>query len=137
MFEHGKRRILELGLARLVSSIRRNRGRFWLEDRILDIAVALEVLYGLDRGELTYKLSTRAAHLLKLPEARVDLFDAVHELYRMRSRIVHGGSRTDPGTTQHVQEVAERGFKIGCDTLIELLDRGCMPDWKRLVLSAD
>ena len=137
MFEHGKRRILELGLARLVSSIRRNRGHFWLEDRILDIAVALEVLYGLDRGELTYKLSTRAAHLLKLPEARVDLFDTVNELYRMRSRIVHGGSRMDPGTTQHVQEVAERGFKIGCDTLIELLDRGCMPDWKRLVLSAD
>ena len=62
-------------------STRRNRGRFWLEDRILDIAVALEVLYGLKGGELTHNLSTRAAYLLGCGSAgRVDVFEAVQEL---------------------------------------------------------
>ena len=55
---------LELSLGRLVSSKRRNLGRFRYEDRLLDIAVALEVLFGLQGGELTHKLSIRAAHLL-------------------------------------------------------------------------
>ena len=63
-FDGTHRDLLELSLGRLVSSERRNLGRFRYEDRLLDIAVALEVLFGLQGGELTHKLSVRAAHLL-------------------------------------------------------------------------
>ena len=137
-----ERGVLELGLARLVSSFRRHRGRFRLEDRVLDIAVALEVLYGLDSGELTHKLSTRAAHLLgREPERRVEVFEAVGRLYGARSRIVHGGGRTKPSKRKSNREDAEQvvqlGFEIGKDTLWKLLNRGALPDWKKVVLSAE
>lgn len=133
------RRQLELGLARLVSSIRRNRGRFPLEDRILDVAVALEVLYGLEGGELTHKLSTRAAHLLggDSAEKRVDVFDRVQNLYRARSSIVHGRKRLDRGERKRAQEAAESGFEIGRESLVQLLHRSVEPDWKRVTLSAE
>lgn len=137
-----ERGVLELGLARLVSSFRRHRGRFRLEDRVLDIAVALEVLYGLDSGELTHKLSTRAAHLLgREPERRVEVFDAVGRLYGARSRIVHGGGSTKPSKRRNnredAEQVAQLGFEIGKDTLWKLLNRGTLPDWKKVVLSAE
>ena len=129
---------LELGLARLASSIRRNRGRFPLEDRILDVAVALEVLYGLEGGELTHKLSTRAAYLLggDSPEKRVEVYDRVQELYRARSSIVHGRKRLNRKERGEAQKAAESGFEIGRDTLVELLRRRVEPDWKRVTLSA-
>ena len=139
VFKGEERTRLELGLARLVSSIRRGRGRFWLEDRVLDVAVALEVLYGLEGGELTHKLSTRAAYLLgnASTQKRVDVFGAVNDLYAARSRIVHGRRRMDRVKREHAQKVAERGFEIGRDTLVELLNRGVMPDWTRVTLSSE
>ena len=36
-------------------------GRFAVEDRILDVAIALERMYELDRGEISYTLRSRAA----------------------------------------------------------------------------
>ena len=137
-----ERGVLELVLARLVSSFRRHRGGFWLEDRILDVAIALEVLYGLDSGELTHKLSTRAAYLLDGgPERRIEVFDAVGRLYGARSRIVHGVGRTNPskrkGGRKDAEEVARLGFEIGKETLSKLLNRGALPDWKKVVLSAE
>ena len=90
-FSGTDRNHLELSLGRLVSSERRNLGRFRHEDRLLDIAVALEVLFGLQGGELTHKLSVRAAHLLgDSGEKRLAVYESVQRLYGERSRIVHG-----------------------------------------------
>ena len=74
---------LELSLGRLVSSERRSLGRFRYEDRLLDIAVALEVLFALEGGELTHKLSVRAAHLLgDSGEERLAVYESVQRLYK-------------------------------------------------------
>ena len=130
---------LELGLARLVSSVWRDRGRFWLQDRILDVAVALEVLYGLGGGELTHKLSTRAAYLLapSEPGRRVEIFEAVKDLYATRSGIVHGKKRTDRSKGQEAKDVAQHGYEIGRQTLLALLERGEVPRWQRVTLTAE
>lgn len=137
-FDKGERGVLELALARLVSSTRRNRGRFRLEDRILDVAVALEMMFRLKGGELTYKLSVRAAYLLSDGlEARVEVFDSMKRLYETRSRIVHGDWHRKSGKRKEAAQVAERGYELGRDVLLKLLERGTFPDWKRLVLSAE
>ena len=40
-----------------------------LQDRILDYSTVLEILYRLDRSDLTYKLTTRVGYLLgRTPE---------------------------------------------------------------------
>ena len=131
---------LELSLGRLVSSERRNLGRFRYEDRLLDIAVALEVLFGLQGGELTHKLSVRAAHLLgDSGEERLAVYESVQRLYKERSRIVHGsrprlrrgGKQTD------TEDTVEDAYQLGRTALLKILARGSFPDWTRLTLAAE
>ena len=129
---------LELSLGRLVSSERRNVGRFRHEDRVLDIAVALEVLFGLQGGELTHKLSVRAAHLLgDSREERIAVYKSVQRLYQVRSRIVHGGRSRRDGRQTNTEETVKDAYRIGRAALLKILARGSFPDWKRLTLAAE
>ena len=134
-----ERNALELAIRRIASSFSR-AGKMQLQDRILDYAIALEILYRLDSSELTYKLATRAAHLLKNtpddPRDPMTTFEKITSFYDIRSAIVHGPTTKRRRKLGH--EDFERGCADGrdlvCDTLSELLRRGRFPDWKRLVV---
>ena len=129
---------LELSLGRLVSSERRNLGRFRYEDRLLDIAVALEVLFGLQGGELTHKLSVRAAYLLgDSGEERLAVYKSVQHLYEERSRIVHGNRPRRDGTKTDTEETVEGAYRIGRAALLKILVKGSFPEWTRLTLAAE
>ena len=132
---------IQLALARLVSAVRRGRDRFWLEDRIFDVAVSLEVMFGLGGGELTYKLATRCAWLLGKDDAgRAETFDAVSGFYKTRSRIIHGSGSSKMQSREHQHEVkraARQGFEIAQKVFIALLNRGIFPDWKKLSLGVE
>lgn len=132
-----ERDALSLATWRLSRSFTR-LGGWELQDRILDYAIALEILYGLDSSELTYKLGTRAAYLLgKNPEKRREIFERVTEFYGMRSSIVHGARRKKHRnlSSRDYEEACANGRYLACETLFELLQRGCFPDWKDLVLT--
>ena len=140
-FNSAKRDILELAVNRLSSSIQRNRGRFWLQDRLLDAAIALEIMYELEPPELTNKLSTRAAHLLaEKTDERIKIFDRVHAFYRARSQIAHGDKDKWQGKRNKknidFKEAADSGFTLAFDTLQALLDKGEFPNWKKLIMSS-
>lgn len=65
------------------------------EESFLLYAISLETLVLLENenGELTYRLSTRVAHLIgKDLASRKNISDNVRYLYGIRSRIVHSGS---------------------------------------------
>ena len=129
---------LELSLGRLVSSERRSLGRFRHEDRLLDIAVVLEVLFSLQGGELTHKLSIRAAHLLgDSGEERLAVYESVHHLYEARSRIVHGGRFRRDGRHTDTEETVRDAYRVGRAALLKILAKGSFPDWKRLTLAAE
>ena len=137
-FDANNRDTLELAVSRLASSIQRNRGRFWLQDRILDAAIALEMMYDLESTELSYRLATRAGHLLAdETEERVDVSHRVKSFYDTRSRIAHGsrGKKKKNGKRSDLEEIADSGFGLARKTLWKLLERGAFPDWERLVLS--
>jgi hypothetical protein len=65
-----------------------------LEDRILDIVIALESLYlpeDEDKSSLRYKLGMRcAAYISEEGVTRKDVFERVKDAYKIRSTIVHG-----------------------------------------------
>lgn len=62
-----------------------------IEDRIIDQMIAFESLYLGSEQELTYKLATRAAFLLrKRKDHRILVFKNIKRAYSYRSRIVHG-----------------------------------------------
>ena len=131
---------LEMAISRLSSSLYRNRGRFWLQDRILDAAICLELMYQLKPPELTNKLASRAAHLLATEtDERTEIYDQVHVFYEARSNIAHGdkGRRKGKGRkkTTDFKEVGDLGLTLATDTLRALLKNGKFPSWKELILS--
>ena len=140
-FKSDEREILEMALNRLSSSIYRSRGRFWVQDRILDAAICLEIMYQLRPPEITNKLATRAAHLLETnTDKRVEIFDQVAAFYEARSNIAHGGNGNRQGKgkkkTTDFKEAADLGFGLASRSLRALLEKGEFPKWKELILSS-
>ena len=139
-FKSDQRETLEMAINRLSSSIYRKRGRFWLQDRVLDAAICLEMMYQLKPPELTHKLATRAAHLLaKEPDKRIEIFDRVHEFYEARSNIAHGDNAKRQGKkskkTTDFNEAGDLGFTLASGTLRALLENGEFPKWNELILA--
>ena len=65
------------------------------EDRIVDAITSLEALWRLD-AELSFRLAFRTASVLALSDdERVAILDTLIDYYRIRSKVVHGGSLSD------------------------------------------
>jgi hypothetical protein len=81
---------VNLALERMI----RSRCQFVSGNRAIDLAIALEVLFmNADRDEHSYKISLRAARLLRAEvSARRKTFLEVRRLYDMRSSMVHTGN---------------------------------------------
>ena len=103
-----------MAINRLSSSIHRNRGRFWLQDRTFDAAICLELMDQLEPPELANKLASRAAHLLATEtNKRIEVYGQVHVFYEARSNIAHGdkGKRKGKGKEYNgLQEGRRLGF---------------------------
>jgi len=73
--------------------------RDFLEDRLIDLWVALESLFGTpsEVQELRYKFAMRIAHFIgSNPVDREDIFQGMKDAYLRRSKVVHGvGSQAD------------------------------------------
>ena len=118
---------MNLAVRRLAASFSRPRGRFGQEDRILDIAIALEVLYG---GATGHKLSQRAAALLGATVAEQKrTYDQAKGFYEARSRIVHW--KKPPSSRDVLDKELEVGRDLACLTLASLLYRGAPLQWGR------
>ena len=104
-----------------------------VEDAILDIATALEVLYQLDGPEITYKLATRAGWFIGTgPEDRLQTFEQVRSFYGVRSNLIHRGSVPPKAS---LEQARNDGSELALKTLLELLRRGSLPgNWGRLVM---
>ena len=98
-------------------------------ERLLEYAIALESLYLNDsdgnRGELTYRLSLRAARFLEAKlEKRKEIFSLINKLYGFRSLIVHGHDVTQMRKTKHQESlklIFEKIPVIVSESIIRLL----------------
>ena len=122
---------VQLALRRLAASFSRPGGRFGQEDRILDVAIALEVLYG---GTTGHKLSQRAAGLLGATAGEQKrAYDQARGFYDARSRIVHW-ERPLPSPDVLNKEL-EAGRNLACLTFASLLSRGAPLKWADVMRS--
>ena len=120
-------------IARLAEA-RKRGGQFQIEDMILDVAIALERMYELDGGEISFKLKTRAAFFLEAStEGRRQVFRDVEQLYNARSAIVH--RRKKRPSPETISDALTRGFKVARRSVVKLLRDGPPPDWNELVLA--
>ena len=121
---------LVLALTRLSTSLSRS-STLAAQDRVLDISIALEVLYQI-QSELTYKLATRAGwYLGSNTNERVQIGKTIRDFYGFRSDIVHG-RKSDLAHGIHGQ-----AFNIARDTLLKHLSSRRLPDksyWDEIVM---
>lgn len=86
---------INLACSRLESSYYRNNEG----DKIIDIVIGLEsLLSDSEKGDITYKLSLRAAYLLQqssLEELKLSIYKNMKAIYSYRSAIVHGQSNLE------------------------------------------
>ena len=120
-------------IGRLDEALARD-GRFASEDKILDVAIALERMYQLDSGEISHKMRTRVAWFLgDDAESRLREMETIKRFYNMRSGIVHNKRKHNSPERDH--KIFNDGFSVARRTLFKLL-REEAPDWEKLVVSA-
>ena len=133
-----ERNALNLAGSRLSGSFARI-GSWELQDKILDYAIALEILYRPDSPRLTRKLGTRAAWLLgKTPAQSLTTFEKITRFYDIRSAIMHGSKRSGDEDLRlaNIEQACADGQELACDSLLELLKQGSFPNWKGMALRA-
>lgn len=119
-------------IARLAEALTRT-GQFRTDDRILDVAIALEQMYELDGGEISFKLKTRAACFLETDEpARLQVFRDLNDFYAKRSAIVHRRRKQPP--PEKKADAFDKAFAIARRTVVRLLTDGPPTDWNELVI---
>ena len=122
---------MNLAIRRLAGSFSRPGGRFGQEDRILDVAIALEVLYG---GRTGHKLSQRAAGLLgATAKEQKWTYDQAKGFYGVRSKIVHW--KSPPPSRDALDRELGAGRNLACCTLANLLNRDEPPRWAAVMRS--
>ena len=139
------REVLALAITRLSESLSRT-GMLAGQDRVLDVSIALEILYRLDQQEITYKLSTRAGwYLGNDVDDRVETRKAIAKFYGLRSQIIHGasakrGRKQKRSNPKDERQIREQAFQVARATLLRHLERGRVPaegDWSEIVMGAD
>ena len=135
-FAKAERDTLALAIARLSTSLSR-RGSWAIpnlavDDRVLDISIALEILYSLDSFEITHKLSTRAGwYLGGTADDRLRIRKCATDFYGLRSGIIHGrksGKKDRKRASQDRQrELQNSTFDIARATVLEHLKRAACP----------
>ena len=104
------------------------------DDKILDVAIALEQMYELDQGEISFKLKIRGACFLESEtQSRLRVFKKVGQLYDARSGIVHR-RRKEPSRGSK-EEAFENGFDVARASVIKLLREGPPRDWNEVVMA--
>jgi len=125
----GRRDVIDLAIRRLAASLARVGGPFSAEDRILDVSISLEIMYGPIKHKLTHQLATRAKRLLgQGTDQRGWISNRVKSFYAVRSAIVHGQKKIKGGR-RAIDKALEDGRDLACLTLAELLSRGPVRDW--------
>lgn len=136
------RNIVSLAIRRYSNALSRS-GRFRQEDCILDIAIALEIVYGLDKGELTHKLSARAGwYLGKDYEERNQIRDKIKRFYKLRSCIVHGRktSRDCKKVMLELTVLYNQTRKVVRQTILKHIDEGNIPredNWNKIAMGGE
>jgi Apea-like HEPN len=113
---------LDLSLRRFESAYTRRSN----DDKLIDFAIACEALLSKsnDRNSLTHKLSVRFSRLVENDyEKRKELCTNMKELYRERSKIVHG----DPAPLENVEKI-ERFARIAINTYMDRFNNSSSQD---------
>lgn len=111
----------------LAEALARN-GRFAYEDRIVDVARALERMYDVTGKQIARTLQNRVSWYLETDEkCQTRIKESVKDFYDARSDIVH--NRRERVSPQRIHTAFATGFDIARRSLFKLLREGPPENW--------
>jgi hypothetical protein len=125
------------GLQIALERLRAAQIHSWYHERVMDLGIALEAtLFGGDEsytGEITYRLTVRGTVLRNGdPQERQETANLLKSLYRIRSRVAHGGR--SPHDDQREEALINSGMTLCAELIESIIDHGDRPDWDALVM---
>jgi len=123
----------------------RSLGDNRLEEKIIDLMIALESLFSKENDELGLRYSLRAGFLLgiKQEDKRPDVVRTVKKLYAKRSKIVHGTESVDLSYKEisNLQNIVKESIKrmihikMAKQNFLELIDEAVFDEEKKKLLT--
>ena len=117
------------------------------EDKIIDLAIALESLYLSDipePTELSFRLRLHASwHLRKKIKDRKELMKVFSKIYEWRSSVVHNGKLPEkkiskkkkrPYTQEEIGELITTAQNLCQESIMKIIEDEKFPDWSNLIL---
>ena len=93
--------------------------------RIIDHMIAFEALYLGGQQELQYKLALRVAHLIGNDlSTRSEIYQDMRNAYKLRSKIIHGGSDMNIDELSEIVPKTEEYLRISIRKYLSLLAQG-------------
>jgi len=126
-------------IQRILNRLSQAKRRAQIEDKILDLGIALEMLLLEDTpyyDQLALSFRLRGSWLLgKSPEDRVKKYQQLKEIYEYRSQVAHSGvlCKGVAAKMQSVRQSFSEYQSIAEDICQKIIKEG-KPDWSRLVL---
>lgn len=122
-------------VGRLAVALARD-GRFAINDKLVDVAIALEGMYELPKWKKLRRLQDRVSGLLGTAAGEASRFqENIRMLYETRSDIVHGGS----GEVSPLRKGAAfvTGFELARRSLFKLLREGVPDNWDEVAAQGE
>ena len=111
-------------------------GRLAINDKVVDVAIALEGMYELPRWKKLIRLEHRVSGFLGTAAEEVSrIKENIRMLYETRSDIVHGGSREVSPLRKGAAFVA--GFELARRSLFKLLREGVPDNWDEVAAAGE
>ncbi|HUY14127.1 MAG TPA: hypothetical protein VMX16_10945 [Terriglobia bacterium] len=130
------------GIQTILSRLSQAKRRTQIEDKILDLGIALEMLLLKDQNDnndqlsLTFRL--RGSWLLAdLAEERIEIFKLLKEIYKYRSQVAHGGvlCKGNAAKIAVVRQSFPKYQSLG-ERVCRKIIRDGKPDWDKTILGA-
>lgn len=130
-------RLFYRSLVRLANA--KAEGTSNLENAIVELCICLEMVLLDDNPnfqQLSLAFRLRGVWLLKDKYSNSEyVYNVLNKIYSYRSRVAHGGELiTKKVGLNQIRDEFDDYLKVTVDVLKELLERGSIPNWKRLLI---
>jgi hypothetical protein len=126
-------------IQRILNRLSQAKRRTQIEDKILDLGIAMEMLLLEDNrnnDQLSLSFRLRGSWMLGTsPEKRVEIYDQLKEIYNYRSQVAHSGvlCKGNVAKIQNVQNAFPK-YQSHAESVCRKIIEGGKPDWNKIIL---
>jgi len=98
-----------------IERLSKSKSAFTLDDRVVELAIALEYLINTSRQDITLQLTVKIINLLYDANEDETIFPMIKQFYALRSKVIHGDDKVgvnpkNLGIVDFTEEIVQKGI---------------------------